>query len=208
MFHFSPLLYKSSLWLRNVNKRRLTYTFTMFRPILPENCPFPWGSGLPSNTLFLRPTLVLNPNGISIASVFTGLTSVTDWQTDRPTDRPRCSVGDNSRIYVRSTAMRRNNAYNLINTNWNETWRTQFVANVIAAFPTTTLVEVNDPVSGYFIEWLSWRDDVIIPRPLCPSCRFVNGFRWTPRKFWSMFRVRSLVASGMSLSWFQRQNGN
>jgi len=36
------------------------------------------------------------PNDISIASVvFAGLTSVTDWQTDRHTDRQRYSVGNN-----------------------------------------------------------------------------------------------------------------
>jgi len=41
-------------------------------------------SGPPSNTWFLGPTQVLNPNGISIgAAVFAGLTSA----TDRPTDR-------------------------------------------------------------------------------------------------------------------------
>jgi len=42
---------------------------------------------LPSNTWFLGPTRVLNPNGISIGSaVFAGLTSMTDRQTDRQTD--------------------------------------------------------------------------------------------------------------------------
>jgi len=45
--------------------------------------PLHEGSGLPSNTWFLGPTQVLNPNGISIgAAVFAGLTSVTDRQTD------------------------------------------------------------------------------------------------------------------------------
>ena len=45
------------------------------------------GIWTPSNTWFLGPTLVLNPNGISIGSaVFAGLTSLTDRQTDRRTD--------------------------------------------------------------------------------------------------------------------------
>jgi len=56
----------------------------------------------PSNTWFLGPTRVLNPNGISIgATVFAGLTSV----TDRPTDHATQSVTI-GRIYVCSTAMR------------------------------------------------------------------------------------------------------
>jgi len=43
------------------------------------------GFELPSNTWFLGPTRVLNPNGISFGSaVIAGLTSVTDRQTDRP----------------------------------------------------------------------------------------------------------------------------
>jgi len=48
------------------------------------------GSGPPSNTWFLGPTQVLNPNGISIgAAVRAGLTSV----TDRPTDRQTTLLG-------------------------------------------------------------------------------------------------------------------
>ena len=66
--------------------------------------------GTPSNTWFLWPTRVLNPNGISIGSaVFAGLTTVTDRQTDRPTDRPRTRSVTIDRIYVRSAAMRPNN---------------------------------------------------------------------------------------------------
>jgi len=59
------------------------------------------GSGPPSNTWFIGPTRVLNPNGISIGTVvFAGLTSVTDRQTDGQTDRPAdhrpsYSVGNN-----------------------------------------------------------------------------------------------------------------
>jgi len=58
--------------------------------------------GPPSNTWFPGPTEVLNPNGTSIgAAVFAGLTSVTDRQTDRPTDHATrlVTIG---RIYVRS----------------------------------------------------------------------------------------------------------
>jgi len=58
---------------------------------------------------FLGPTPVLNANGISIAScVFVGLSSAADWQTDRETDRPRYSIGNN-RPHV-LTAIWRNSA--------------------------------------------------------------------------------------------------
>jgi len=58
-------------------------------PILYNGTPLPLviapshgASGPQSNTWFRGPTLVLNPNGISISSaVFAGLTSVTDRQT-------------------------------------------------------------------------------------------------------------------------------
>ena len=80
------------------------------RPFLPK-LPFQWGGNwTPSNTCFHGPTIILNPNGISIgAAVFVGLTSVTDRQTatDRPTDHAARSVTI-GRIYVRSTAMRAN----------------------------------------------------------------------------------------------------
>jgi len=57
------------------------------------------GSGPPSNTWFPGPTRVLNPNGISIGStVFAGLTSVTDRQTDHATQS--VTVGC---IYVQCT---------------------------------------------------------------------------------------------------------
>jgi len=68
----------------------------MGRPFAIKIAPSHVGSGPPSNAWFLGPTQVLNPNGISIgAAVFAGLTSVTDRQTDRHTDRPRYSVGNN-----------------------------------------------------------------------------------------------------------------
>ena len=42
-----------------------------------QNCPFPRGPGPPSNTRFLGPTQVLNPNGSWIdAAVLAGLTNV------------------------------------------------------------------------------------------------------------------------------------
>ena len=93
--------------------RRVSLYFTMRRPFPPQNCPFPWGSRPPSNTWFLGPTRVQNPNGISIGSaVFAGLTSVRDRQTDRPTDHATRSVTI-GRIYVRSTAMRPKNCTEL-----------------------------------------------------------------------------------------------
>jgi len=61
------------------------------------------GSGPPSNTWFPEPTWGLNPNGISISlAVLAELTSVTDHATRSVTI---------VRIYIRSTAMRSNNAY-------------------------------------------------------------------------------------------------
>jgi len=46
------------------------------------------GTWTPSNTWFLRSTRVLNPNVISVGSaVFAELTTVTDRQTERPTDQ-------------------------------------------------------------------------------------------------------------------------
>jgi len=60
--------------------------FTMGRPFPTQNCPFPWGSGLLSNTWSFR---VLNSNGVSIGSAaVAGLTTVTDRLINRPTDRP------------------------------------------------------------------------------------------------------------------------
>ena len=42
----------------------------------PNNCPFAWGIWAPSNTIFLGPTRVHNPNGISICSaVFAQITA-------------------------------------------------------------------------------------------------------------------------------------
>ena len=68
----------------------------MGRPFPLQNCtPSRGRSGLPSNSWFLGPTRVHNPNGISISSaVFVGLTIVTDRQTDHATS---VTMG---RIYV------------------------------------------------------------------------------------------------------------
>jgi len=75
-------------------------------PIIPPKfAPSHGGSEPPSNTWYLGPTQVLNPNGISIGSaVFAGLTNVTDRQTDHATQSLTID-----RIYVPSTAMRSNN---------------------------------------------------------------------------------------------------
>ena len=82
-------------------RKSLYFTYNG-RPFPPQDCPFPRGMLTPSNTSFLEPTQVLNPNGISIGSaVFAELTSV----TDRPTDHATRSVTI-GRIYVCSTAMR------------------------------------------------------------------------------------------------------
>jgi len=64
--------------------RRVSLYFTTGRPF-PLKIALSRGvSGPPSNTWFLGPTRVLNPNGILMgAAVFAGFTSV----TDRPTDR-------------------------------------------------------------------------------------------------------------------------
>jgi len=60
--------------------------------------PSDGGTGPPSNTSFLGPIRVHDPNGISIGSaIFAGLTTV----TDRQTDRRRYSVC-NSRPHLRT----------------------------------------------------------------------------------------------------------
>jgi len=71
-------------------------------PLPPWNCYFRWGIWTASNTWFLGSTWVLNPNGILIASaIFAGLTSVTIWTADRPTDHATWLVTI-GHIYVRS----------------------------------------------------------------------------------------------------------
>jgi len=81
------------------------YTLQWDAPPPLKIAPSHGGIWTPSNTWFLGLTRVLKPNGISIgAAVFAWLTSVTDRQTDRPTDHDTRSVTV-GRIYVHSTAM-------------------------------------------------------------------------------------------------------
>jgi len=84
---------------------RASLYFTMGRPF-PLKIAFSYeGMLTPSNTWFLGPTRVFNPNGISIGSaVFARLTTVTDQPTDHTTRS--LTIG---RIYVRSTVMWPNN---------------------------------------------------------------------------------------------------
>jgi len=59
-------------------------------PFSLKLAPFHEGSAPPSNTWFIRPTRVLNPNGILIGSaVFAEIMSV----TDRPTVRRTTLLG-------------------------------------------------------------------------------------------------------------------
>ena len=69
-------------------------------PLVPiKIAPSIGGFGPPFNAWFSGPTRVLNPNGILIgSSVFAGITSVRDRQTDRAT----LSVTID-RIYIHST---------------------------------------------------------------------------------------------------------
>jgi len=62
------------------------YTLQWTAPFFFKIAPSHGGSGPPSNTWFLEPTQVHNTNGILISSaVFSGLTIVTDRQTDHAT---------------------------------------------------------------------------------------------------------------------------
>ena len=69
--------------------RRVSLYFTMGYPFPPSKLPLPMtGIWTASNAWFPGPTRVLNPNGISLgATVFAGLTGVTDTPTDGQTDR-------------------------------------------------------------------------------------------------------------------------
>jgi len=81
-------------------------------PVFPSKLPFSMGIWNPCNTWFIGPTRVLNPNGKSIVSaVFAGLTSVADWQSNRHTNIPHYTVGNNcliGRMYIHSTGVRCN----------------------------------------------------------------------------------------------------
>jgi len=50
------------------HRRRVSHYFTVSRYVFPKNAPSPWGIGSPSNTWYLGPIWVINPNGISIGS--------------------------------------------------------------------------------------------------------------------------------------------
>jgi len=81
------------------------YTLQWDAPFPPKIIPSPGGSGPSSNTWFPGLTWVLTPNSTSIgASVFAGLTGVTDWQTDHATRL--VTIGH---IYVCSSEMQPNN---------------------------------------------------------------------------------------------------
>jgi len=77
---------------------RASQYFTVSRPFSPQKYSFAIACGIwtPSNTSFLGPTRIHNPNGISIASFSVGPTTV----TDRPTDHATRSVTI-GRTYVR-----------------------------------------------------------------------------------------------------------
>jgi len=83
------------------------------------------------------------------------------------------------------------------------------VANVIAALLTTMLVEVNDPISRNFIEWgifhglMTSSGHAYLHRHMAS----LMAFDRRRRRFWSTFRVRSLVARGISLSWSIGEKG-
>jgi len=58
------------------HSHRRVSSSTYGRVLSAKSCSFAWGSGPPSNTCFLGPTRIYNPNGISIGSaVFAQLTS-------------------------------------------------------------------------------------------------------------------------------------
>jgi len=69
------------------------YTLQRFACFPLKIVPSHVGIWTSCNTRFIGPTRVRNANGnLIISALFAGLTSVTDWQSDRKTDRPRYSV--------------------------------------------------------------------------------------------------------------------
>ena len=102
----------------------------MGRLFPPQNCPFPWGTWTPpSNAWFPGPIRVLSPNGISIGAAVLQGSLVS--QTGRQADRPRYTVGNKVRIYIRSTAMRPNNGYKTVKRLLNSTlWNRLLVASL------------------------------------------------------------------------------
>ena len=73
--------------------RGVSLHFTTVCLFSPQNCPFPcWYLDLMLYVVHLtHPNRNANGNLI-VSAVFAGLTSVTEWQSDRKTDRPRYSV--------------------------------------------------------------------------------------------------------------------
>ena len=74
------LLYPVTLLLTTTTySRERVHILYNGSPFSPQNFPFTWGSGPPSNTWFPQCTRIRNPNGISIGSaVFAWLATVTD----------------------------------------------------------------------------------------------------------------------------------
>jgi len=96
------------------------YTLKLAAPFPLKIAPMHGGSGPISNTWFLGPTWVYNPNGMSISSaVFARLTTVTDRPTDRQTDRPYYSICNN-RPHIRSTVMWANNTQTHTCASWTD----------------------------------------------------------------------------------------
>jgi len=95
--------------------------------LFPSELPHPMeGSGPPSNTWFLGPTRVLNPNGILTSSaVFWGLTDVTDWQADHATGT--VTIG---RLYTHSTAMWPNNNNTSAHLMWCVCWHNKYATGL------------------------------------------------------------------------------
>ena len=85
------------------------YTLQWAAPFLPENCPFAWGDLDPSNTCFLGPTGVHNPNGISTGAAVFARHTIRNKPTNRPRYTQSVTIG---RTYVRGAAMQPNNDNN------------------------------------------------------------------------------------------------
>jgi len=130
--------------------RRVSLYFTMGHSS-PSKLPLCMGgSGPLSNTWFPGPTRFHNPNGISIGSAV--LQGSLVWQTDRQTDHATRSVTI-GRIYVRSTAMRLNDAA--------DQWsllpiRVNFVFVVISQLPYILLLLFMNFLDGILLSSIVW----------------------------------------------------
>jgi len=74
--------------------RRVSLYFTMGRSFSPKICPFPWGD-LDPNLIHGSPGPPKSSTQTAAQSVQTFLQGSLVLQTDRQTDRPRYSVGNN-----------------------------------------------------------------------------------------------------------------